>query len=330
MESRGNHQSQIRPGRAAKIATRTPINRRWLPLNALRAFEAVGKQLSFTGGAAVLSVSQSAMSRHVGGLEQLLGKQLFARDGGRLTLTPAGEELLAVVSKSLDRIETTLRAICEDDLPGRAIRLHVPPSLLQLTFMPMLGEFHREHPHIRIDVSSANITGLPPSDIDMAIVYDRPNVDDMVTDLLCMVKVAPLCSPATAQMAEGKTMAEFLAGQDLLHLKLDNQPRDLLWSAYLNRSGIDLRTEGGLAFDTSVAEARYAMTSGGVFLGDVAMFAPELASGQLVMPYDAAMEDGFGYYLKLLADDLADPDIAMIRSWLIGRFAAQRTDQATG
>jgi LysR family glycine cleavage system transcriptional activator len=36
----------------------------------LRAFEAVGKNLSFTGGAAALSVSQSAMSRHVAGLEQ--------------------------------------------------------------------------------------------------------------------------------------------------------------------------------------------------------------------------------------------------------------------
>ena len=74
------------------------MNRRWLPLNARRAFEAVGRHLSFTGGAAALSVSQSALSRHVGALESLVGKQLFERDAGRLTLTPSGEELLAVVS----------------------------------------------------------------------------------------------------------------------------------------------------------------------------------------------------------------------------------------
>jgi DNA-binding transcriptional LysR family regulator len=37
----------------------------------LRAFEAVGQNLSFTGGASALSVSQSAMSRHVGGLLQV-------------------------------------------------------------------------------------------------------------------------------------------------------------------------------------------------------------------------------------------------------------------
>lgn len=304
------------------------VNRRWLPLNALRAFEAVGKNLSFTGGAAALSVSQSAMSRHVGGLERLLGKQLFERDAGRLSLTPAGEDLLAVVSKSLDRVEATINAIRDDDTPGRAMRLHVPPSLLQQTFLPMLADFHREHPGIRIDVSSAGVTGLPQHDIDMAIVYDRPNVDDHVTDLLGMVRVAPLCSPATAEAAQGCTLAEFLSRQELLHLKLDRQPRDALWRAYLSHSGLSLPTESGLAFDTSIALAKYAMVSGGVILGDIDMFRPEIEAGQLVMPFDAAIEDGYGYYLKLHADDLADPPIAVFRSWLIARFAALRDGPA--
>ena len=66
------------------IPSKDLMNRRWLPLNALRAFESVGIHLSFTGGAAALSVSQSAMSRHVGALEDLLGKQLFDRESGRL------------------------------------------------------------------------------------------------------------------------------------------------------------------------------------------------------------------------------------------------------
>ncbi len=299
------------------------MNRRWLPLNALRAFEAVGKQLSFTGGAAALSVSQSALSRHVSALESLLGKQLFERDGG-LSLTPAGEELLAVVSKSLERIEQTMNAIRDDSVPGRAMRLHVPPSLLQQMFMPMLGEFHRDHPEVRIDLSSANVTGLPPTELDMAIVYDRPNVDDRITDLLWMVRVAPLCSPETAAAAAGKSLEQFLSAQELLHLKLDGQPRDLLWGDYLQRNAISLPKLDGLAFDTAIASAKYAMTSGGVMLGDVDLFAAELAAGQLVMPFDAVIEDGYDYYLKLHADDLADPAIASFRSWLIARFAALR------
>jgi LysR family glycine cleavage system transcriptional activator len=316
--------------RGAIIANKAVMNRRWLPLNALRAFEAVGKQLSFTGGAAALSVSQSALSRHVSALESLLGKQLFERDGGRLSLTPAGEELLAVVSKSLERIEQTMNAIRDESVPGRAMRLHVPPSLLQQMFMPMLSEFRRDHPEVRIDLSSANVTGLPPTELDMAIVYDRPNVDDRVTDLLWMVRVAPLCSPETAAASAGKSLEQFLSEQELLHLKLEGQPRDLLWGDYLQRNAISLPALDGLAFDTAIASAKYAMTSGGVMLGDVDLFAAELAAGQLVMPFDAVIEDGYGYYLKLHADDLADPAIASFRSWLIARFAALRSTTASG
>jgi DNA-binding transcriptional LysR family regulator len=309
----------VRKGRI--ITNRSTINRRWLPLNALRAFEAVGRQLSFTGGASALSVSQSAMSRHVGGLEDLLGKQLFDRDANGLTLTQAGEELLPVVSKCLDRIEQTLNAIREDAGASRSLRLHVPPSLLQQLFLPMLKEFRTDHPEIRIDVSSARVTGLPPTDFDMAIVYDRPNVDDRITDLLWMVRVAPLCSPATAKPLGNEAIEHFLSHVELLHLKLDGEPRDLLWASYFRQCGLAIPTGAGLAFDTSIAAAQYAMSASGVFLGDVDMFAREIADKRLVMPFDQVIDDGFGYYLKLHADDLADPAIALFRSWLINRFA---------
>ena len=233
------------------------------------------------------------MSRHVGGLEELLGKQLFVRDASRLSLTAAGEELLPVVSKCLDRLEQTMNSIRDDEVTGRSFRLHVPPSLLQQLFLPMLRDFHAENPDIRLDVSSAHVTGLPPTDFDMAIAYDRPNVDDRVTDLLWMVRVAPLCSAQSASHSLGKTLAEFLENQELLHLKLDGQPRDLLWTAYLRQSGLAVPTQ-------------------------------EIADGRLVMPYDAVIEDGYGYYLKLHADDLGDPAISMFRSWLISRFGALR------
>ena len=64
--------------------SRTPggspgIDRKWLPLNALRAFEAAGRHLSFTAAAASLSVAQSAVSRHVIVLETFLGAALFER-----------------------------------------------------------------------------------------------------------------------------------------------------------------------------------------------------------------------------------------------------------
>lgn len=271
-------------------------------------------------------MSQSATSRHVSGLEELLGKRLFDREGSKLELTASGQELLPVISKCLDRLEQMLNAIRDDGIASRALRLHVPPSLLQQLFLPMLRDFRAEHPDIRIDVSSAHVTGLPPTDFDMAIVYDRPTVDDRITDLLFVVRVAPLCAPSTALANQGKTLDEFLATSELLHLKLDQEPRELLWASYFRQLGLDITKNAGLAFDTAIAAAQYAMTSSGVILGDVDMFATEVAQGRLVMPYDAITEDGYAYYLKLHADDLADPAISVFRSWLINRFAAMRKE----
>jgi LysR family glycine cleavage system transcriptional activator len=302
------------------ISNKGRINRRWLPLNALRAFEAVGQHRSFTAGAAALSVSQSAMSRHVSALEELLGKQLFEREASGLALTPVGAELLPVVTKSLDRIEQAMNGIRDDQSAHRMLRLHVPPSILQQEFLPILGRFRREFPNIRLDISSSNVTGLPVHALDMAIIYDRPHVDDQVTDLLRMVKVAPLCAPVTAQASANKPLGDFLAEQELLHIKLDGQSRDHLWSAFVRQQGLTLPTSDGLAFDTAIAAAQYTMAGSGVFLGDIHMFAQEIADGRLVMPYDIAAEDGYGYFLKLHADDLSDPAISAFRSWMIKQF----------
>ena len=306
------------------IKTTRSINRRWLPLNALRAFDAVGQQLSFTAGAQALNVSQSAVSRHVIGLEELLGHKLFDRSGPRLILTVAGEALLPEVSKSFDRIEQVMNAISDNAAASRPVRIHVPPSMLHQIVLPMIQDFHSEHPEIRIDISSSHVTGLPANETDMAIVFDRPNIDDRVTDLLWMARVAPVCSPHTAGLHDGKSLETFLADNYLLHVKLEGEPRGLLWSLYARQSRIALEADRDLAFDTALLAVHYAMSADGVALADIDMFAPELADGKLVMPYDAVIEDGYGYYLKLRADDLSDPAISLFRSWLINRFAARR------
>jgi LysR family glycine cleavage system transcriptional activator len=301
------------------------INRRWLPLNALRAFDAVGQHLSFTAGANALHVSQSALSRHVISLEDLLGKQLLERRPHRLALTPAGEALLPVVQKSFDRLEQVLNTIREGSHTSRTLRIHMPPSMLNHLALPMLRDFRREFPDILIDVSSSSVTGLPHHDLDVAVVYDRPNVDDKVTDLLWMVRVTPVCSPALVGQIEGKSVSQFLSENELLHVRLDGEPRGLLWSTFAQQCGFALDTDRGLSFDTAFSAVHFARSGAGVALADLDMFAAELASGELVAPYEASFEDGYGYYLKFHPEDLADPVISTFRTWAIARFGGGAT-----
>ena len=108
----------------------------------------------------------------------------------------------------------------------------------------------------------------------------------------------------------------------MLHVKLESEPRSLLWSIFARHFGLATSTDRGLSFDTAISAMQYAMSDGGVALADIDMFANEIAEGRLVAPYDSVMEDGFGYYLKFHAEDLGDPAIALFRTWFLGRFAA--------
>lgn len=297
------------------------IDRRWLPLNALRAFEAVGRQLSFTGGAQRLQVTQSALSRHVASLEDLLGRPLLERRPSGLALTPAGAALLPVVRKSFDRLEEVMNDILREEAGHqRRLRLHMPPSFLHQVALPILSDFRREFHDILIDVSTSLGTGLPPTEVDVAVVYDRPQAGDTVRDLLWMVRVAPVCAPGIAAAAAELDLGQFLAGQELLHVKLPGEAIGTHWLQFARAQGFALDIRRGMAFETVTLAAQYAMAGQGVVLADTLMFAPEIAAGRLVAPYDLAAEDGYGYYLTFHSEDLGDPVISLFRSWMIGRL----------
>ncbi len=297
------------------------FDRRWLPLNALRAFDAVGRHLSFTAAAQALGVSQSAVSRHVIGLEELLGHALFERRPQSLALTKAGGALLPTVRGSFDRLEHALNDVVRDGGGLRTLRLQLPPSFAQKLAIPILGAFRKEFPDIFIDFSSLGITGAPRTETDVAVIFDRPRTGQAVSDLLWMSRVTVGCSPALAASRRGRTLAEFVAGNELLHVKLEGEPPGVMWEAFSRHFGLGARTSRGLAFDTAVLAAQYAAGGEGVVLVDRDLFAPDIAAGTLVAPFEETYEDGFGYFLNLAAEDLADPVIAVFRAWMIRNFA---------
>ena len=84
------------------------MNRRNLPFNALRAFEAAARHASVTGAALELSVTHSAVSHQIKQLELKLGVTLFHRSNRGLTITAQGQALLPVVMQSFDHISVAL------------------------------------------------------------------------------------------------------------------------------------------------------------------------------------------------------------------------------
>jgi len=303
---------------------KTTIDRRWLPLNALRAFEGVAQHSSFTAAANTLLISQSALSRHVIALEKLIGAQLFERRPHSLVLTKAGQHLLPAVMKSFDRLEYALDDIRNESAATlRTLRVQMPPTFAAHLAVPILRDFRAAAAEVEIDLVSPYGVGPPPGDVDVAVVYSKPTVTDLVKDLLWPVRLSVLCHPNIAARCEGLSLAEFIESNELVHVRLSDSPRHHLWSQFVRQSGLHaLNIERGLVFDTALLAVQYALSGEGIALIDTYMFGDYIRTGRLVKPFEDILDDGYGYYLITHPEALSDTAVALFRSWLIERFGS--------
>src|SRR6185503_4944725 len=115
------------------------------PLNALRAFEAAARRLSFTAAAVELYVTQAAVSHQVKALEQRLGVKLFHRLARGLVLTDEGQALLPAVSDSFDQIERTLQRFRAGAL-REVLSVGVVGTFAVRWLLPRLEQFREAHP----------------------------------------------------------------------------------------------------------------------------------------------------------------------------------------
>ncbi len=306
------------------------LDRRWLPLNALRAFEGVAKHGSFTAAANALLISQSALSRHVIALERLVGVQLFERKPHALSLTKAGQHLLPAVAKSFDRLEYALDDIRNDGAPTqRTLRVQMPPSFAVQLAVPILRDFRSASTEVDIDLISPYGVGPPLGDVDVAVVYSKPSVTDLVTDLLWPVRPTLLCHPKVAAQHVGKDLCTFIETNEIVHVRIADLPRYHSWSQFLRQNGLGaVNCERGLVFDTAILAVQYALSGQGVALCDPNLFHDDIGSGRLVQPFDAVLDDGYGYYLITQPEALSDTAIALFRSWLIERFGSRAAKAA--
>jgi DNA-binding transcriptional LysR family regulator len=123
----------------------------------LSAFAIVAEERSFTRAAARLSMSQSALSHSIRGLEKRLGIQLSARTTRSVSPTAAGASLPQELAPALERIE---RAVAETrkqrETPSGRIRLIIPRTATEMVILPKLAQFARTYPEIVLEVTSSN------------------------------------------------------------------------------------------------------------------------------------------------------------------------------
>jgi DNA-binding transcriptional LysR family regulator len=152
-------------------------------------------------------------------------------------------------------------------------------------------------------------------------MYSKPAVSDLVTDLLWSVRQSIVCHPNIAAAHGGKGLTAFIEANELIHVRIAEQPRHHFWKEFARQNGLaGVDLERGMVFDTAVLAAQYALGGQGIAVLDTNLFAEEIRAGRLAKPFDATLDDGYGYYLITQPEGLSDTAIALFRSWLIERF----------
>lgn len=123
-----------------------PVN---LPTNLLRSFVAIVDAGSMLNAAEHVFVTQSALSLQIKRLEELLQQPLFAREGRRLALTPAGETLLDYARRVLTLHDEAVAAVSFGQFSG-PVRIGMVQDFAETLLSGLLSRFSELHPDTQI------------------------------------------------------------------------------------------------------------------------------------------------------------------------------------
>ncbi|MCO5968337.1 LysR family transcriptional regulator [Actinoallomurus soli] len=145
-------------------------------LRHLRALAAIGDEGTITGAAAVLHISQPALSRTLEQLESRLGVRLVDRTTRSLALTEAGRRLHERAHRILHQLED---ALTEAAAGARPLRIGFPWAALGARTVPLLRGWREEHPDTPLEVHRCDDpeAALRRGEIDAALLRTAPAPD---------------------------------------------------------------------------------------------------------------------------------------------------------
>lgn len=223
-------------------------------LSDLSIFLEVARARSFTRAAAILGVSQSALSQTIAGLEARLGVRLLTRTTRSVALTEAGERLLTRLEPHFNSIAQELSAISAlRDKPAGLIRITSSELAAATRLWPVLEEFLPLYPDIRVEVNiDGNLTDIVTERFDAGIRLGEQIEKDMIAVRIGPdIRMAAIAAPRYwAQHPIPRTPHE-LARHECINLRLPTLGGFYPWEFEKNKRTLNVRVEGQLAFNDS-------------------------------------------------------------------------------
>jgi LysR family transcriptional regulator, glycine cleavage system transcriptional activator len=285
-----------------------------LPLNAVRVFEAVAAQRSFSEAADALHVTTAAVSMQIKSLEQYLQVKLFHRNRRDVQLTTEGESLLPYVRRGLDELELGFRAI--KSARNGPLVISVLGSFLQAWLLPRLTTFEDEvRPNIDLQIrASAALADFARDDVQVAIRFGRGSWPRVHSEWLMDEWVVPVCTPELLKRHGRLSGPGDTRGYPLVHSS--SEPWDI-WLTGRDEDKEVWPMTTGTAFDNSVAVVHAAKQGLGLALARWSLAADEIAKGHVVPAHPQALRFTRSYYFVCPESYLTLPKVAAFRKWLL-------------
>jgi LysR family transcriptional regulator, glycine cleavage system transcriptional activator len=290
--------------------------RRFLPsLPSLLALEAVDRLGSASAAAAELALTQGAISRQLQVLEAQMGAPLLLREGGRLSLTPAGRDYVRAVRSALQTLSNASRNLRANPRGG-SLNIAILPAFGMHWLAPRLPAFTALHPDITLNLS----TRLRPFDMaadgfDGAIHYGRPEL--AASDWANTAHLALLDEQIIAVAAPSLIAAPLARANDILSyplMQLDSRTGD--WGRWLAHFGSPAQRPPAMLFDQFATMATGALHGLGAALLPSFMAQPDLATGRLIAAHGPAIPANGRYFLVWPKDSPPRPAMLAFCAWI--------------
>lgn len=289
---------------------------RHLPsLNALRAFEAAARHLSFQKAAEELDVTPTAISHQIKMLEEELGIELFRRRPRPLLLTDAGEKLYPILRDGFDRFADAIATLQPQ---SKELTVSVIPTFATKWLVTRLPDFQQAHPDIEIRLHTSNdVVDLQARKIDLAVRYGRGNYPGLEVRHLMSDVFTPMCSPRFLTGKNAIREPEDLSKHTLLHFEwLNFGAGEPNWANWLKAAKITtVDPSRGTKFTEESLAIQSAIAGQGVALCSSIHAADDLAMRLLVQPFEMVLE-GMSYYAVYLKNHPKEQSILKFVNWL--------------
>ncbi len=284
------------------------------PLNALRAFEAAARLLSFTRAAEEMNVTQAAISHQVKGLEERLGVKLFRRLPRHLLLTEEGQALLPDLRDAFNRMALAVERISARSATG-TLTVSSMTTIVMTWLVPRLPRFQAAHPEIDVRLmTTQRLVDFAREDIDVAIRFGTGKWPGVKAERMFGEVLTPLC---------GKHFIDKIkTPSDLRSLPLLRTTEEDEWPIWFAAAGVEaVNGMRGPIFDSTMIGVQAAIDGLGIVIGPAALFADDLASGRLFQPFPLAVETGKSYWFVTPEITAERPKVKALRDWIFAEIA---------